>query len=261
MNKRISLIDADSIVYIIAWNHKDSLVSLVEQACDSMVETILQKTQATHYFGTFSSSENFRHREYLVAPYKGNRPPKPEWVKEWEDVINSHLVNKWNFFVPVDLEADDVISYLSQSLEEEVIICSPDKDMKQLVGLHFDYKDLGTAEIIEVQCKEAEKTFWTQVLTGDTTDNIKGVPGLGPAKVQKLFEGITNEIDFHMTVLNAFKGYYGEYYGQLIYQQTVDAVQLMGKYHSHWKQYKVYLNSLPGLNSVPDKIEGSIPEL
>lgn len=262
--KRVSLIDGDSICYIVAWNHEDSLVSLVEQSCDSIVEAILKNTGATHYLGTFSSSENFRHREYLVAKYKGNRPPKPEWVREWEMVIKNHLVNKWGFIIPEDLEADDVVASLSFWNDGNTyIICSPDKDMKQCPGSHFNYSDLSTASVIEVDNKTAQKNFWTQMLTGDTTDNIKGVPGVGPAKVQKLFEGIDNEIDYYMAVHEAFKTYYGEYYGPIIYQETLTAIQLMGPTHTHWQQHKDYLTQLKekGFYPVPIIDHSDVPEI
>lgn len=262
--KRVALIDADSLTYIVAWNHKDSLPSLVEQSCDSIVEAILKNTQATHYLGTFSSTENFRHREYLVAPYKGNRPPKPEWVKEWEMVIKDHLAKKWGFIIPDNLEADDVVASLSFWNDGNTyIICSPDKDMKQCQGLHFNYSDLSTASVIEVDDKAAQRNFWTQILTGDTTDNIKGVPGIGPAKVQKMFENVESEIDYYMAVIDAFKLYYGEYYGSIIYQETLNAIQLMGPTHTHWQQHKDYLTQLKekGFYPVPVIDPNNTPEI
>lgn len=248
-NKRVSLIDADSLTYIVAWNHKDSIPSLVEQSCDSLVRSILEKTGATHYFGSFSSDKNFRHDLYKVAPYKGNRPPKPDWVKEWERWIKNHLVNKWYFIEPSSLEADDVISYLAQTTDCETVICSPDKDMKQVPGLHYDYKTTENG-VIEVSTQQAERNFWLQMLTGDDTDNLKGVPGLGAVKATKLLEGL-DSFDMHMAVHEAYCKYYGDYYGDVIYKETESCIQLMGLTHPFYSAADKYLESIKELGFYP----------
>ena len=249
--KKVALIDADSLTYIVAWNHKDSIPSLVAQSCDSLVNSILEKTGATHYFGSFSSDKNFRHDIYKVAPYKGNRPPKPDWVREWERWIKDHLVRKWNFIEPASLEADDVIAHLAlaSSPLEECVICSPDKDMKQVPGLHYDYKVTENG-IIEVSTQQAEKNFWLQMLTGDDTDNLKGVPGIGEVKAEKLLKGL-DAFDMHMAVYEAYCKYYGDYYGDIIYKETESCIQLMGPTHTFYPAAAKYLDSIKELGFYP----------
>lgn len=260
--EKVSLIDGDSLVYIVAWNHKDSIPSLVEQSCDSLVKSILRKTGATHYFGSFSSDNNFRYDTYKVAPYKGTRPPKPDWVREWERWIKNHLIEKWHFIEPVGLEADDVISYLALTSDPGTYtICSPDKDMKQISGLHYDYKVTNNG-IVEVSVQQAERNFWLQMLEGDDTDNLKGVPGLGKVKALKLLEGVDEPFDMHMTVYEAYCKYYGDYYGDIIYKQTYDCVQLMCPTHAYYQVEATHLEKIKQLGFYPvPKEEQDWPEI
>ncbi len=48
--------------------------------------------------------------------------------------------------------------------------------------------------------------FYTQVLTGDNADNIKGLYGVGPKKAAKLLEGCETEQDLYVAVLQAYAG-------------------------------------------------------
>lgn len=257
MEKRISLIDADSLIYIVSWNHKDSEPYLVKQACNSFVQDILLKTNATHYLGSFSSSKNFRHAVYKVAPYKGTRPAKPEWVTKWEDCIKEYLSTEWHFINPPDLEADDIVGYLALKYPGISTICSPDKDMKQIEALHYDYKNPENG-VIQVSKEQATYNFWLQMLTGDITDNLKGVPGLGIVKASKLLKGLDTDLDMHMAVLEAYIVYYGEYYGTKIYNQTLNCIQLIQPYHAFFQQNQQYLETLV-LYPVPT--EESYPEI
>ena len=63
----IALIDADSIIYIIAWHYKEFDVSsdeLVKLATDKLVKSILIGANSTHYIGSFSATSNFRQDRY-----------------------------------------------------------------------------------------------------------------------------------------------------------------------------------------------------
>jgi DNA polymerase-1 len=59
-------------------------------------------------------------------------------------------------------------------------------------GKHYNWmlqrlgKVIREARIYNVSLEEADRFFWTQLLVGDTTDNIKGVPGIGPKKAEAL---------------------------------------------------------------------------
>jgi 5'-3' exonuclease len=233
----ISLIDADSIIWIVGYNNRDHTdIQIAEAAADDFVRTILLMTHADKYLGTFSSEQNFRHRTYRYAKYKGERPERPEWFKFWEKPIKDYLIREWNFIVPEDLEADDIMAAIAE-LCDECIICSPDKDMRQIPGYHYDYKKTEMVPV-RIEDEEAKYNLWLQILTGDGTDNIAGLPGIGPVKAEKILKGIDNVFLYSTTVVNEYIKYFGAYYGPIIAAETRLAIQLMCKKHPLYPQYK-----------------------
>jgi 5'-3' exonuclease len=258
--KRLALIDADSICYIVAWHHKDSEEFLVTEACDSIVREILKRTEATHYLGCFSSTENFRKDVYLYAEYKGNRPDKPDWVRQWETIIKSHLITEWGFVTSQGCEADDILSGFPYVLEDdsyEIVYCSPDKDLKQLEGLHFDYKKMDNP-IETVSHHKGLRNYFVQLLSGDSTDNVKGLFGVGEDKATKLLADTEDEVDAYQLVVNEYHKRYGDYYGPIILKQTELVIQLLTPLHPMWDTFKDTMNYR--VMPVPDT-DLDIPEL
>jgi 5'-3' exonuclease, N-terminal resolvase-like domain len=240
-----ALIDADSIVWTVAYNFKDEpefIADAVKEQCDGFVQSILTLTQATRYIGVFSSKVNFRHEIYLYQRYKGNRAPKPEFMVTWETIIKDHLTAKWGFYTSPTLEADDIVVAMAvHNPVDTTIICSPDKDLRQAPGYHYDYRT--NTGIDTVTPAQACINLWTQVLTGDSTDNIAGVPGLGPKKVKDLFDAAAlteelNDLVLMQVALKQFLKYYGPYYGPIIYNQTLQSVMMVQPNHSRWELHK-----------------------
>ena len=56
----------------------------------------------------------------------------------------------------------------------------------------------------------AEQYFWGSVITGDTADNIKGIPGKGPAFIKKLWEECKEINLFKSRVICEYINYFGE---------------------------------------------------
>ena len=242
-----ALIDADSIIYIVGWYFKNTTIESkqeVEKACDGMVSRILKSTNATSYLGAFSSTGNFRKSLYKFAPYKGTRKPKDEWVLLWESVIKEHLCKKWGFLIPyAAVEADDIIASVHEQFTTECIVCSPDKDLQQLSGLHFNYKKMDDG-IKHVDADTAAYNFWLSMLTGDTVDNVKGIIGLGPVKSKGILIGKSAE-EMEETVKEQYIKYFGEYYGPIIYNETLTALLLLCKKHPVWNDLNgLYKNSI-----------------
>ena len=88
------------------------------------------------------------------------------------------------------MEADDLVSiWAHEALDrkEEYVICGIDKDLLQIPGHHYNYgKD--TWQLINEE--EALHNLYIQCLTGDNTDNIPGLKGIGPKKAQKILAGV-----------------------------------------------------------------------
>lgn len=132
-------------------------------------------------------------RKKLVPTYKANRRPN-----KWVNKVRKYLLEK-NFAITSDVwEADDLIYDRAKELgNENCVILSIDKDLKQIPGVHFNYyrkksKDESgndKSEIVGLEIvspKEAEYKFWFSMLVGDGSDNIKGCKGIGKVKASKI---------------------------------------------------------------------------
>lgn len=125
----------------------------------------------------FSDSVNFR--KSIQPSYKGHRNRKKPCG--YKRVIN-RLKTEYKVVIMPTLEADDALGiYATQNPGS--IICSPDKDMRQIPGKLFDMSEL-------MNVKEAEGKRWhlIQTLAGDQTDGYSGVPGIGVKRAVTLFE-------------------------------------------------------------------------
>lgn len=222
----VSIIDADSIIWIIAYHHKDATNSLAMlEHLDKYITELLEKTHCHAYLGFLGGERCFRYDVAKHKPYKGNRPPKPEYIEKWEPILKDHMVKQWGFTVVDGIEADDACSIAMMALSENYnpLLCHLDKDMDQVEGNHYNYQKKTFYHIDKVT---ADKTYWLQVLTGDGTDNIAGVPGLGPAKAAALLNGVEPE-HYHEVVRGAFIKYYAEHYGNLIFNETCMLVGML----------------------------------
>ncbi|MEZ5872941.1 MAG: DNA polymerase I [Nitratireductor sp.] len=151
----------------------------------------------THFAVIFDySSKTFRNE--LYPQYKANRPEPPEDLRPQFAIIRQATIA---FNVPCiemkDFEADDLIATYARQAREaggDVTIISSDKDLMQLVGpnviLYDQMKDkrLGIPEVIEKWGVPPEKMIDLQALSGDSTDNVPGVPGIGPKTAAQLLE-------------------------------------------------------------------------
>ena len=138
----------------------------------------------------FSDSENFRKK--IMADYKGHRNRKKPCG--YKRVINK-LKEEYEVVILPTLEADDAMGIYATKYPGNVI-CSPDKDMRQIPGKLYDMK-----ETVTIEPEEGEKWHLVQTLAGDQTDGYAGAPSFGVKRAQALFdeEGYTWE-----TVVKAF---------------------------------------------------------
>jgi 5'-3' exonuclease len=194
---RIALIDSDSIVWAQAWLNRDKSDTELFYALDNQVEDILTNTRADKYVGLLKHPTEMEFRRVMFPNYKGNRPSTPDWYKNRKDIIINYLIAEWEFvFTEKGYEVDDAIAsihaalcndktWLSKDPDSIPIVCSVDKDMKQIPGWNYNPK---TRILSEVNAQEAEHNVAMQVLHGDTTDNVKPMKkGVGPATAaQKL---------------------------------------------------------------------------
>jgi len=125
----------------------------------------------------FTSPNNFRKK--ILPDYKGHRQrKKPCGFKR---VIN-RLKLEYRVIEKDTLEADDTMGIYATKFPGNVIV-SPDKDMRQIPGKLYDFK-----EHIDISPEQGAKWHLIQTLAGDNTDGYAGVPGIGVKKAEKIFE-------------------------------------------------------------------------
>lgn len=189
---RVALVDADSILWAQLWLNKDKSDDELRQALDAQISDILTQTKADKYIGFLKNPNEVEFRRRMFPSYKSTRPDAPDWYTSRKDLVREYLINTWKFVYTVKgYESDDSIcsvAYAIHTADTTIpIICSVDKDMRQYPGWNYN---LRSKELMFSSHEEADKFMLTQILTGDSTDAIKGVPGIGPAKAKKLFDTI-----------------------------------------------------------------------
>lgn len=148
----------------------------------------------------FSGKRNFRKE--IFPSYKANRKgPKPEHLAD----VTKHAVDHWNTVVCQGYEADDGICMAAYERGlDNVVIVSADKDFRQIPCEIFSTYSLTTVHPTE---EEADYNFWMQALTGDSVDNIKGIPGIGPKKAEKILSNCPSGWSLGMAVAEAYEEY------------------------------------------------------
>ncbi len=168
----------------------------VEYACNifnAKVDSIIRKTGATSHTIYLTGKGNFRQE--LYNGYKASRKDKPLLYK----VVRQHAEGLLETVVVDGQEADDALSIAQYKDPEGHIIATIDKDLLMVPGYHYN---ITSEEMIYVSPKEGRSSFYKQILTGDKVDDIPGIPGIGPKTAEKLLEGIDDEAELWLTVVN-----------------------------------------------------------
>ena len=161
----------------------------------NMVMKLMEGHQADYAAVIFDAGrKTFRNKIY--PEYKANRPPAPDdlipqfpLVREATKALNLPCIEL------ADYEADDIIAtYAAQARKNgmNVVIISSDKDLMQLIagGISMydamKQKTIGEAEVREKFGVGPDKVLEVLSLIGDSSDNVPGVPGIGPKTAAEL---------------------------------------------------------------------------
>ncbi|NQT55939.1 MAG: DNA polymerase I [Desulfobacteraceae bacterium] len=153
-----------------------------------MIMKLLADKNPRYLAIAFDTKEpTFRHKIY--EDYKANRPPMPEDMAVQIPVIKSIIKNlNLKIIEKEGYEADDVIGTLARISEEKgynVVIVSGDKDFRQVITTKTSLLDTmkntftDYASLKQTYGFGPEKFIDVMGLSGDSTDNIPGVPGVG----------------------------------------------------------------------------------
>lgn len=215
-----ALIDGDPPVYACGFAAEGEELSHALHNVKRLINNVLKATGADEYSIFLTGKNNYREEVATIVPYKGNRDPshKPTFYQD----IRDYMENVHDAKVVDDMEADDALGIVQyqtalQRMQdrsdyqfdnthdfEETIICTIDKDLDMIPGWHYNWK---RDEKYFVTYEEGEIFFYTQLLTGDPVDNIKGVPKIGPVKAKKILDGATTEVERFNRVRMAYVDY------------------------------------------------------
>lgn len=167
-------------------------------------------------------------------PYKGNRTEMRKPVHY--DALRSYMKDKMGAKVLKGIEADDAVAYLMRKDPMSTIIVSGDKDLMTVPGLHLNPSKMGDG-VFFVSELEACRFLYSQMLSGDSIDNIKGLsgtrehPGWGPVKAKKAVAQFDTEYDMATFVAEQYASTYpdgvmcedeeGHVTGHLSWQQAL----------------------------------------
>lgn len=224
------LIDADSISYIVGWQCRNLDTSytsyeIVLKTTDQTILDMLSATNAAQYAGFLGGVHpTFRHM--LKSSYKANRGlTKPDWWNQWGGVINQRLRSHWKFYYVEGIEAEDAVGMLAHHFKyQDVIIAHIDKDLNQIPGKHYNYS---TQLLTDIDEQQASYLFWKQVMTGDSTDNIPGIPGIGPKKAAVVLDNAQDWNNYKYLTLRKFCDELGEYQGTIEFAENYTLVKVL----------------------------------
>jgi DNA polymerase-1 len=190
----IALIDMDLVCFRSAASAENESVGIAISRMKDLFEGIQSKVGATSYRAFLTGPNNFR--KTINPLYKANRTaPKPIHLAALQQYAVKKLGAEW---APDTLEADDAMSIHQDKVGGTTTICSLDKDMLQVPGKHFQWA-IGTLSwsrpdnFVEQTELEGLRLFYEQCIKGDSSDNVKGIPGLGEVKARKALAGLTTE--------------------------------------------------------------------
>ena len=215
MDKKLVLIDGYGFLFrayfaIKGLKRSDGVAVNGVYGFTRMLMDLMIDINASHIAVVFDTGKKtFRHEIY--SEYKANRPPVPEDLIPQFSIVRD-VVKSLNIKIleKVGYEADDVIATVATKAKEEgfeVLIVSSDKDLMQLVDdkiFMYDAmknKEIHIADVIEKWGVEPVKVLDVLSLIGDTSDNVPGVPSIGPKTATELIkefgsvENLINNLD------------------------------------------------------------------
>jgi 5'-3' exonuclease len=221
---RLVIFDADSIIYTVAWNFRNKKVKkMVEIMTNKFLSDVLMQAKATHYVGFYGSKEdgalpNFR---LGIDPlYKAKRPPTPDFVIQWRPTIHDVFKTEWKFAAVDGMEADDAVLIAVNKYRDEfdsIVVATFDKDLRQIPNITFYDMQKHTTEFITEL--EAARHLGKQMLMGDASDNVPGIPGTGKVTAKNLLQDCTTVGQVKFKVARAYQAY-----EQSLYNKQMDII-------------------------------------
>ena len=201
MENKIVLIDSYSLLYRAYYairtpmNAKDGTPTGAVFGFTNMLLRIIDEYKPTHIAATFDMhAPTFRH--VACDYYKATRKPMPEDLRPQVPLVRELLSSMGITIVELEgYEGDDMLGTLSKKLTGKKYIVTGDRDSLQLVSdeTHVLLTKQGISEVIEYTPErlkeeglEPYQIIELKALMGDSSDNIKGIAGVGEKTAKDL---------------------------------------------------------------------------
>jgi len=172
----------------------------------TMLKDVLESIYCDDYMMAVKGENNFRNM--LFPEYKVHRHYDPTKQNAFVPILRQLAVAEDFAVEATGYEADDFLRMWAEecmSVGREYIICSIDKDLNCIPGLHRDLKKNITYEVSEL---DALKNYYVQLLRGDPTDNIQGIFGVGEVMARNLVSDCNTEDELKFTVMDMYHRVY-----------------------------------------------------
>lgn len=232
-----ALVDADILLYEISfaaeayWKHVHDETGeelsgsppwdIVEWQIEDRIRTIMNESGAEgEPLLLFTGKNNFRERIAVTQKYKDRVAPKPFHYYN----IKAFLKSAFKYFEEDGLEADDLIAIFLTAQPNKWICCTRDKDLRQVPGWHYGWEvnnqpsfgpelvdELGSLMLSSSRKLKGTgaRFLYAQMLMGDPTDSIPGIPRYGDVKAFNTLEACNTIDELEEAVAGAYKGFYG----------------------------------------------------
>jgi hypothetical protein len=176
-----------------------------------ILEDLYQRYWLTDNDALIAVGGDYNFRKDIYSEYKMNRHgvKKEDNRLKFVPMLRNILEMEGVAIKAHGYEADDFIRIWAEEARKYGLltkIVSIDKDLRCIIGTHVNPKDF--SEIV-VDESTAMELYYGQLLQGDATDNIPGLPGIGPVKAKRLLESCKTELDYQEAVVNAYINQYG----------------------------------------------------
>lgn len=198
-----ALLDGDTFVFaaasaaeeVIQWDEDlwtlhanfDKARARLEASIAKAVEAV----EADKFIVALSDKERFRPK--VMPSYKSNRKGRKPIIY---GPLREFCLESYDTYIRPELEGDDVLGILAthpKLVPGEKVIVAIDKDLKTIPGTLYNY---GRDEWKKISEKDADYYFFSQVLTGDSTDGYPGCPGIGPKSAAKILDPFFESEDY-----------------------------------------------------------------
>lgn len=234
--KEIVLIDGDIVCYRVAATCENDAFEVAEIRINDLMNRIIYETDAQSYKVYLTGENNFRYEIY--PEYKANRKdkPKPKWLQECRE----YLVTQWKAKVTDGNEADDELGIDQTGHGLDSCIASIDKDLLQIPGYHYDFVK-GLERFVSTI--DANRNFYTQLLTGDGSDHIPAFDGKFRSQIPKFVQKLIDSLYELTTAVDMYNYVSTLYEDKEVMHRNAKLLYIQRKENDQWQAPATLLNN------------------